>query len=84
MVLIEQALSEPKLLARVFWFSENSDLARYARVSKTWSNLALDRLWASMSSVYPLLSLLVDQKTLKSMLFYSPVSLDAYWFWCTR
>lgn len=55
---IVRTLYIPELTAIVFCFLGERDLARCARVCKSWSEPALDALWRTMSSVQPLMALL--------------------------
>ncbi|KAG8910399.1 hypothetical protein FRC01_006351, partial [Tulasnella sp. 417] len=45
-------------LRLIFQFTETASLSRAARVSRAWSNIALDELWRSLPSIFPLLGLL--------------------------
>lgn len=48
----------PEILNIVFSFCSNNDLTSAARVCKIWSELALDRIWADMTSMVPLYTVL--------------------------
>ncbi|KIO26590.1 hypothetical protein M407DRAFT_200248 [Tulasnella calospora MUT 4182] len=48
----------PELLSIVFSFCSSQDLSSAARVCKTWSELALDCIWADMTSLVPLYSVM--------------------------
>ncbi|KAG8909988.1 hypothetical protein FRC01_006612 [Tulasnella sp. 417] len=47
-----------EILRLIFQFTEQASLSRAARVSRAWSNIALDELWRSLPSIFPLLKLL--------------------------
>lgn len=49
----------PDIVDDVFRLLKNSDLAQIARLSRSWSELALDRLWDDgLLSILPLLKIL--------------------------
>ncbi|KAG8913889.1 hypothetical protein FRC01_004335 [Tulasnella sp. 417] len=59
-----RALSIPELLSIIFSFCEAPELARSARVCKTWSDPALDQLWEDLEGISPLLDLVVDSESI--------------------
>ncbi|KAG8944660.1 hypothetical protein FRC04_001624 [Tulasnella sp. 424] len=60
-----QALSISELLSLIFSFSHSVALTTSARVCKGWSDAALDQLWEHLSSVFPLVELVLDIRLVK-------------------
>ncbi|KAG8920000.1 hypothetical protein FRC01_000986 [Tulasnella sp. 417] len=59
-------LAVPELLAHVFSFATASTLSSCALVCKQWSEVALDRLWRHLESMFPLLELLMGLELLRN------------------
>lgn len=53
-----RALAIPEVLSKIMTYVNKRDQAICARVSKYWSEIALDRLWDTLASIVPLLELL--------------------------
>lgn len=55
-----RVLFTPELVSLIFSFSQSVTLATPACVCKGWSDAALDQLWEHLSSVFPLVELVLD------------------------
>jgi hypothetical protein len=56
--LMHRVLAIPELLDMIFGFLDEGFNATNARVSKQWSEIALDTLWRDVSDLYRLFGLL--------------------------
>lgn len=52
------ALEQIRILRLIFQFADQASLSSAARVSRAWSEIALDQLWRSLPSIFPLIKLL--------------------------
>lgn len=56
--LMHRVLAIPELLDMIFGFLDEGSNASNARVSKQWSDIALDTLWRDVSDLHRLFGLL--------------------------
>ncbi|KAG8945183.1 hypothetical protein FRC04_001162 [Tulasnella sp. 424] len=70
-------LALEELLRSIFQFAEPPSLAVAARVCQRWNGIALDELWRSLPSIYPLLTLLVPRKWIMDATKYHKDILDS-------
>lgn len=69
-------LAVPELLASILSFATSSTLASCAVMCKPWSQVALDKLWKHMDSVFPLLELVLNMELLRDLESLAPNSLE--------
>ena len=55
---MHHALTLPEILGEIFAYNYSFTTAQCARVSKSWSEVALDQLWRSLNTPLPLFKLL--------------------------
>lgn len=53
-----RALEIPEVLESILACAENSTLASCATVSRSWTSIALDKLWRDLKCIVPLLEIL--------------------------
>ncbi|KAG8945182.1 hypothetical protein FRC04_001161 [Tulasnella sp. 424] len=70
-------LALEEILRSIFQLAEPPSLAVAARVCQRWSGIALDELWRSLPSIYPLLTLLVPRKWIQDATKYHKDILDS-------
>ncbi|KAG8945179.1 hypothetical protein FRC04_001158 [Tulasnella sp. 424] len=73
----DSPLALEEILWLIFQFAEPASLAVAARVCRNWSGTALDELWRTLPSIYPLLTLLVPRNWILDATEYHKNLLDS-------
>ncbi|KAG8961247.1 hypothetical protein FRC00_012868, partial [Tulasnella sp. 408] len=76
-------LALEEILRLIFKFAEKAPLSRAARVSRAWSDIALQELWRSLPSIFPLLRLLAPLEWILEATSHHNVSFFGWYESCS-